>query len=204
MNEPIVYIVDDDISLCDSISYLLESVHLQVKAFHHVEDFLENYDSKHPSCLLLDIRMPSISGLECQEILDQRSINIPIIFMTGHGDVSMAVRSMKKGAFDFMLKPFDHQNLLESIYKAINMNKETRQLEQYYQQLSDSVAQLSARELAVLESVVSGKSSKVIAGEMKISPKTIEYHRAKISKKLNAKSIPDLVKLYYDYQKAQV
>ena len=201
MKEPIIYIVDDDVSLSNSISYLLESVHLQVKAYHHAETFLKNYDPTHPSCLLLDIRMPNISGLECQDILNQRQINIPIIFMTGHGDVSMAVRSMKNGAFDFITKPFDHQNLLETINRAIKLDRKSRLLEQHQQQLLNRVASLSSREFEVLEKVVFGKSSKIIANEMKVSPKTIEYHRAKITKKLDTQSIPDLVKLFYDYQK---
>jgi len=203
MEEPIIYIVDDDISLCDSLSYLLESVRLSVKVYHHADGFLENYDPTHPSCLLLDIRMPNISGLQCQDILNQRDIKIPIIFMTGHGDVSMAVRSMKKGAFDFMLKPFDYQNLLESINRAIKIDQEARHLKQHHQQLANQINLLSTRELDVLTEVAHGKSSRVIATEMKVSPKTIEYHRAKISKKLKAQSIPELVKIFYDYQKTK-
>jgi len=202
MKDPIVYIVDDDKSLCDSISYLLESVHLHVKACHRVESFLDDYDPTRPSCLLLDIRMPDVSGLECQDILKQRGISIPIIFMTGHGDISMAVRAMKKGAFDFVSKPFDHQSLLDRIHGAVKLDQERRRSKEYQQKLLDRFNSLSKREFDVLENVISGKSSKVIADEMQVSPKTIEYHRAKISKKLNAQSIPDLVKLFYDYKNA--
>jgi len=183
MTGPIIYIVDDDISLCNSLSYVLESVSLQVRSYHHVEGFLENYDPTRPSCILLDIRMPDISGLECQDILNQRRINIPIIFMTGHGDVSMAVRCMKKGAFDFLIKPFNHQKLLETINKAIKQDQEAQCLRQYLQQLLDSFASLSSREFEILEKVVCGKSSKVIACEINVSRKTVEYHRAKIAKK---------------------
>ncbi len=200
MKEPIVHIVDDDVSLCDSISYLLESVHLQVKSHHHAESFLQDYDPTTPGCLLLDIRMPNVSGLQLQDILNQRHINIPIIFMTGHGDISTAVRSMKKGAFDFITKPFDHQNLLDSIYRAIKLDQENRQLEAYHQQLLNLVSSLSEREFDVLVKVVSGKPSKTIAKELMVSPKTIEYHRAKLMKKLNTKTLPGLVKLFYDYQ----
>lgn len=194
--ESIVYVVDDDQAMVESLSWMIESVGLKVKTFTRAQDFLEQYNPEQPGCLLLDVRMPGMSGPELQTRLNERGIpTLPIIFISGHGDVPLAVRVMKAGAVDFLTKPFNDQILLESINKALRLDISNREKRQENAQAEAKFALLSPREIQVLQGIVSGKQNKVISAELKISLKTVEAHRASVMKKMSVKSVPELVKL---------
>jgi len=195
VKDSVVYIVDDDESLCQSLVYLLDSVKIRSKVYYTPELFLDEYRRSQPSCLLLDIRMPNFTGLQLQDLLGSRNVMLPIIFMTGHGDVSSAVRVMKKGAFDFFTKPFNHHLLLESIQKAIARDTISFTLENNHK----IIKSLTSQESNILELIISGKSSKAIANQVNLSYKTVEYHRAKIMRKLGAKNLAQLMQLYYKH-----
>lgn len=196
MQEPekVIYIVDDDKALCKALCWLLESINLKVIAYHSALDFLSAYDVNWLGCLLIDIRMPDMSGLQLQEKLIELSNRMPIIMISGHGDISMAVRAMKAGAVDFITKPFNDQVLLEQIQKALMLNKQVanrHSVQMHYQQLTP-------REQQILSGVVAGKMNKQIAFELDISHKTVELHRAHVMQKMGAKTLADLVKMYYE------
>lgn len=194
--DPIVYIIDDDQAMVESLSWVIESVGLRVKVYTRAHDFLDEYDPQQHGCLLLDVRMPGISGPELQNKLNNFGIaNIPIIFISGHGDVPLAVRVMKAGAIDFLTKPFNDQVLLESINKALRIDKSNREKRQECAQAKAKFALLSPREVQVLQGIVAGKPNKVISAELKISLKTVEAHRASVMKKMGARSVPEVVKL---------
>lgn len=194
--EQIVYVVDDDQAMVESLSWIIESVGLKVKTFTRAQDFLEIYDRNQPGCLLLDVRMPGMSGPELQlKLNDEPYPHLPIIFISGHGDVPLAVRVMKAGAVDFLTKPFNDQVLLESINKALRVDKSNRDKLQENAQAEAKFALLSPREVQVLQGIVAGKQNKVISSELKISLKTVEAHRASVMKKMSVKSVPELVKL---------
>ena len=191
-----VYIVDDNKNLCQSLKYLFDSVKISTEIYHAPRDFLSHYHDT-PGCLLLDIRMPEMTGLALQNALCQQNIRIPLIFMTGHGDVSMAVRAMKKGAFDFFTKPFDHQLLLEAVHRAIDHDQHYRQEQKKHRHFQ----KLTYQEHDIVQRILSGKSTLEIANALHLSYKTIEYHRSKIMKKLNITTPFQLASLYYSYQK---
>ena len=195
MSEPTVFIVDDDQAVARSLRWLIETVRLGVETFASAQAFLDEYDLSKPGCLVLDVRMPGISGLELQERLAARRINVPIIFITGHGDVQMAVRALQAGAFDFVEKPFNDQDLLDRIQKAIAFDAERRGKEAQRAQLQALFASLTPREREVLDLVVEGMSNKAIANTLGLSAKTVEVHRAKVMEKMHARSISDLVKM---------
>jgi two-component system, LuxR family, response regulator FixJ len=195
MSEPTVFIVDDDQAVARSLRWLIEIVRLGVETFASAQAFLDDYDSSKPGCLVLDVRMPGISGLELQERLAARRINVPIIFITGHGDVQMAVRALQAGAFDFVEKPFNDQDLLDRIQKAIAFDAERRGKEAQRAQLQALFASLTPREREVLDLVVEGMSNKAVANTLGLSAKTVEVHRAKVMEKMHARSISDLVKM---------
>lgn len=195
MSEPTVFIVDDDQAVARSLRWLIETVRLGVGTFASAQAFLDDYDLSKPGCLVLDVRMPGISGLELQERLAARQINVPIIFITGHGDVQMAVRALQAGAFDFVEKPFNDQDLLDRIQKAIAFDAERRGKEAQRAQLQALFASLTPREREVLDLVVEGMSNKAIANTLGLSAKTVEVHRAKVMEKMHARSISDLVKM---------
>jgi RNA polymerase sigma factor (sigma-70 family) len=195
MSEPTVFIVDDDQAVARSLRWLIEIVRLGVETFASAQAFLDDYDSSKPGCLVLDVRMPGISGLELQERLAARRINVPIIFITGHGDVQMAVRALQAGAFDFVEKPFNDQDLLDRIQKAIAFDAERRGKEAQRAQLQALFDSLTPREREVLDLVVEGMSNKAIANTLGLSAKTVEVHRAKVMEKMHARSISDLVKM---------
>ena len=193
--EPTVYILDDDRAVRESLRWLVESVDLNVETYASPREFLSADDLKRPGCLVLDIRMPAMSGLQVQENLAGRRIDIPVIIITGHGDVTSAVRAMRQGAVDLLEKPFNHQKLLERIQQSIERDVErirerTRQLETWERHES-----LTSREREVMHLVVVGKSNKVMARQLGISPKTIEIHRANMMYKMEAESVPDLVRM---------
>lgn len=195
MREQTVFVVDDDQAVARSLRWLFESVQLQVETFSSAQSFLDGYDSSKPGCLVLDVRMPGMSGLDLQERLAAQRIHLPIIFITGHGDVQMAVRAVKAGAFDFVEKPFNDQDLLERIHKAITFDAVQRSQDAQRTQLRALFASLTTREREVLDLVVEGKSNKAIANWFGLSAKTIEVHRAKMMEKMNARSVADLVKM---------
>jgi two-component system response regulator TtrR len=194
--DPIVYIIDDDQPMVESLLWIIESIGLKVKTFVRSQDFLDQYDPQQHGCLLLDVRMPGISGPELQsKVNEQGTPTLPIIFISGHGDVPLAVRVMKAGAIDFLTKPFNDQVLLESINKALRLDKSNRERRQESAQARAKFALLSPREVQVLQGIVAGKPNKVVSAELRISLKTVEAHRASVMKKMGAKSVPDLVKL---------
>jgi FixJ family two-component response regulator len=191
--QPTVFIVDDDDAVRDALQMLIESMGIQVSAFSNVQSFLDAYDPGMPGCLVLDVRLPKVSGLELQEHLKRNNIRIPIIFISGHGTVSMAVRTLKAGAVDFLEKPFDDQMLLDSIQKAIELDKRSRNNEQWHARIMERLDSLSRREEEVLRLLIQGKPNKVIAHEMDLSTKTVETHRAHIMRKLGVNSMAGLV-----------
>jgi two-component system response regulator FixJ len=194
--EQIVYVVDDDQAMVESLSWVIESVGLKVKTFTRAQDFLDNFNPLQSGCILLDVRMPGMSGPELQLKLAVLGLPaLPIVFISGHGDVPLAVRVMKAGAVDFLTKPFNDQVLLESINKALRLDKTNREKQQENAQAEAKFALLSHREVQVLQGIVAGKQNKVISAELKISLKTVEAHRASVMKKMGVKSVPELVKL---------
>jgi two-component system, LuxR family, response regulator FixJ len=194
--EQIVYVVDDDQAMVESLSWVIESVGLKAKTYTRAQDFLDQYDPLQPGCLLLDVRMPGMSGPELQTKLnDLGSPSLPIVFISGHGDVPLAVRVMKAGAIDFLTKPFNDQVLLESINKALRIDKANREKQEESAQAEAKFALLSHREVQVLQGIVAGKQNKVVSAELNISLKTVEAHRASVMKKMGVKSVPELVKL---------
>ncbi len=194
--DPIVHVVDDDQAMVESLSWIIESVGLKVKTYTRAQDFLVQFNPKQHGCLLLDIRMPGMSGPELQTKLSEYGMpSLPIIFISGHGDVPLAVRVMKAGAIDFLTKPFNDQVLLESINKALRVDKTNREKLQENAQAEAKFALLSPREAQVLQGIVAGKQNKVVSAELNISLKTVEAHRASVMKKMGVKSVPELVKL---------
>ena len=190
-----VYVVDDDASVRDSIGLLLDSVDVDYQAFASAQEFLDNYDPEQRGCLVLDIRMPGMSGLDLQNRLDELGHNVPIIFITGHGDIPMAVDAMRRGAVDFIRKPFRDQELLDRIHEALAIDEESRSLEESLAQAKERVGNLTERELEVFERVCQGQANKVMAIEMGISERTVEIHRSQVMHKTGAKSLAELVRL---------
>ncbi len=190
---PTVFIVDDDDAVRNALQTLIESMDIQTCAFSNVQSFLDMYDPEQPGCLVLDVRLPQLSGLELQEYLRREGINTPIIFVSGHSNVSMAVRTLKAGAVDFLEKPFDDQMLLDSIQKALEVDRVMRTDDQWRKMVLQYLGQLSRREDEVLRFLIQGKPNKVIAHEMSLSTKTVETHRAHIMRKLGVNSLAGLV-----------
>jgi len=190
---PTVFIVDDDDGVRNALQTLIESMDIQTCAFSNVQSFLDDYDPSQPGCLVLDVRLPQLSGLELQEFLSREGIKTPIIFVSGHSNVSMAVRTLKAGAVDFLEKPFDDQMLLDSIQKALEVDRVMRSEDHWRKLVLQYLGQLSRREEEVLRLLIQGKPNKVIAHEMSLSTKTVETHRAHIMRKLGVNSLAGLV-----------
>jgi two-component system, LuxR family, response regulator FixJ len=195
MSEPCICIVDDDAAVRDSVQALLESAGHPVRTFPAARAFLAEREKLSCSCLIADIRMPDMDGLTLQEELVSLKAGIPVIIITGHGDVTLAVRAMKAGAVDFIEKPFDDETLLQAVDRAIVAGKESRGKASLSEDAAARVAALSARERQVLERLVAGKPNKVIAYDLSISPRTVEIHRANVMDKMQAKSLSELVRL---------
>jgi two-component system response regulator FixJ len=195
VSEPTVFIVDDDQAVARSLRWLIETVRLRVETYGSAQSFIDGYDPARPGCLVLDVRMPGMSGLELQERLAAQRIRIPIIFITGHGDVQMAVRAVQAGAFDFVEKPFNDQDLLDRIQRAITRDAEWRDRDLQQARLRALFATLTPREAEVLDLVVEGLSNKAVANALGLSAKTVEVHRAKVMEKMHARSLSDLVKM---------
>lgn len=190
-----VYVVDDDEAVAHSLCMLLESVGLTVETFATAQAFLERTDLSRTACLLLDVRMPGMSGLQLQEAMKARGLSIPIVFITGHGDVRMAVRAVQAGAVDFIEKPFHDQDLLDSIHKALAHGLAQRSTGDERALIAARIKTLTPRELEVMNLVVEGKPSKVIARMLDISAKTVEFHRSRVMEKMHTSSALDLVRI---------
>lgn len=192
-SEPTVYIVDDNEAVRDAIRWLVEQVRLPAKTFVSAKEFLEAYHPDMSGCLVLDMRMPGMSGLELQEKLAEIGASLPIIIVTGHGDVPVTVRAMKAGAFEFLQKPFSDQVLLDSIAAAMRKHAEFVSSRRRTLEAREALSALTLREREVLRLLKEGKSSKHIASDLGISIRTVEGHRANIMNKLNVRTLPQLV-----------
>ena len=195
MSNATVWVVDDDEAVCDSLQLLLTTVGLESKAFPDGPSFLRAYDAEQPGCVVVDLRMPGMSGLELQEALHQRNALSPVIFITGHGTVDSAVHAMRAGAIDFLQKPFDDEVLLDTIQRAIRLDGEARASLQQRDMIAALEKTLTSREREVMALVVEGKANKVIAFDLGVSERTIEIHRSRVMKKMEAKSLPHLVRM---------
>ncbi len=194
MSERIVYIVDDDPAVRDAVSWLMKTVSLPTRAFGFADEFLESLKTDPTGCVITDVRMPGMSGLDLQQKLVERYPNLPVIVITGHGDIEMAVRSMKSGAFDFIQKPFNDQELVDCVNKAIEKSAVTDQRKSEGSRTRERLALLTEREHQVLDLILAGNMNKQIAHELNISEKTVEVHRARVMKKLEVRSVAELVR----------
>lgn len=193
--ESTVFVVDDDADLRESLGWLFESAGLRFKSYSTAQEFLTDYKPEEPGCLLLDVRMPGLSGLDLQEELRRRGVPPPIIIMTGHARVPMAVRALKGGAIDFIQKPFSDQSLLERIRQAIDLDRRTRQVRMEAAKFAALLTYLTPREREVMDLVIAGKPNKIIAADLGISPKTVEIHRGRVMEKMQVESVAELVRL---------
>ncbi len=192
---PTIFIVDDDAAVRDALKLLLRSVGQAVETYASGQEFLESYAEDRPGCLVLDIRMPGMSGLELQQKLNERHCILPIIFITGHGDVPMAVEAMQAGAVDFIQKPFRDQDLIDRINQALEKDQSNRAALGERNDIRRRLETLTPREREVLDLVVQGKANKVIAGDLKLSQRTVEIHRARVMEKMQASSLAHLVRM---------
>ncbi|MCX7248677.1 MAG: response regulator [Burkholderiales bacterium] len=190
-----IYVVDDDEAVRDSLQWLLEGKEYRVRCFDSAESFLSRYDAREVACLIVDIRMGGMTGLELQNRLIEARSPLPIVFITGHGDVPMAVDTMKKGAMDFIQKPFKEDQLVTLVERMLDQAKETFAEHQSAANRGALMARLTLREAQVLERIVAGRLNKQIADDLGISIKTVEAHRANIMEKLNANTVADLLKI---------
>ena len=193
--EPIVYVIDDDQDICNSLIWLLDSVQLETKTFNSATEFLNFQRPQTPACLILDIRMRGMSGLQLQQQLNQQKIRMPIIFMTGHGDIPMSVNAMKAGAFDLLEKPFNPQHMLNQIQACLQLAEQDFIEEEKRQEQMIKLKSLSPRESEIINLLVDGLSSKHIAQMLNISHKTVEIHRTHIRQKLGTESIAQIVNM---------
>ena len=193
--EPVVFVIDDDASVRNALSNLFRSVGLRAEVFGSAHEFLQSKLPNVASCLILDIRLPRLSGLDFQAELAKADINIPIIFMTGHGDIPMTVRAMKAGAVDFLTKPFRDQDMLDAVTTAIERDRVSRDEARMLSGLQSCFATLTPRERDVMALVTAGRMNKQIAAELGIAEITVKIHRGHIMRKMAAKSLPDLVRM---------
>jgi len=192
---PVVFIVDDDANVRRSIQDLLSSVSLRSEGFATPQEFLESKRADCPSCLVLDVRLPGMSGLDCQRELAEAGVTIPIIFITGHGDVPMTVRAMKSGAAEFLTKPFRPQELLDAVQLALDVDKKSREKRRETEEVRRRYETLTAREREVMELVISGLLNKQIAGELGTGEHTVKIHRGHVMEKMKADSLPALIRM---------
>lgn len=195
---PTVFVVDDDESVRSSLRFLLRSVSLESRAFASASEFLESYDPAQPGCLVLDVRMPGMSGLELQQQLNLRGAVLPVIFITGHGDIPMAVEAMQHGADDFLQKPFRDQDLIDRIQRALAKDAKARAALDQHESIRARLESLTPREREVLALMAQGKPNKVMAHELGVSQRTVEIHRARVMEKSGAASLAQLVRMLMD------
>jgi FixJ family two-component response regulator len=193
--DSIVFVVDDDSSVREAIQNLIRSVGLRVETFETAQDFLRSQIQDIPGCLVLDVRLPGLSGLDLQRELAARNVTLPIIFITGHGDIPMSVRAMKAGALEFLTKPFRDQDLLDAIQQALDRVRLIRQERADEARLRARLDSLTSREREVMNLVVAGMLNKQIAGELRISEITVKLHRGRVMQKMAANSLPELVRM---------
>jgi len=203
MIEPTVFLIDDDGAVRDSLSLLIRSIGLRVQAFEDVQQFLNHYQPDMVCCLILDIRMPGVNGLSFQESLNEMGSTIPIIFITGHGDLAQCTRAFKAGAVDFLVKPIDEQALIDCVQKTIKLSEERYQARRFNEDILLKIGRLTDREKLVLELIVDGLPNKTIADKLGVSVRTVESHRANAIEKLEVTSLADCVKLQLAYQEIQ-
>jgi len=197
---PTVFLVDDDEAVRDALGLLMKSVALTSRSFASADEFLAEYDPDCPGCLVLDIRMPGMSGMELQQKLIEMRAILPIIFISGHGDIPMAVEALQRGAVDFIPKPFRDHELLSRINKALEDDRKNRDTLVEREEVEKRINKLTAREEQVLELVVQGKANKVIAGDLEVSQRTVEIHRARVMEKMKARSLAQLVRMVMQLQ----
>jgi len=195
-----VFVVDDDEGVRNSLRFLLKSVGLATRALSSASEFLESYKPSQSGCLVLDVRMPGMSGLELQQQLNLRGATIPVIFITGHGDVPMAVEAMQHGAFDFLQKPFRDQDLIDRIQRALERDTRSRTALAQHAKIRERIASLTPREREVLTLMAQGKPNKVMAAELGVSQRTVEIHRARVMEKSGASSLAQLVRMVMDLE----
>jgi FixJ family two-component response regulator len=194
-SEQIVFVVDDDESMRVALTHLFQTMNLRVEVFSTPTAFLESKFPNIASCLVLDIRLPGVNGLEFQDVLAKEGIHIPIVFMTGHGDIPMSVKAMKAGAIDFLPKPFRDQDMLDAVMRAFDQDRKRREEEKAVSQLRHLLESLTRREREVLTLVISGLMNKQIAHRLEISEITVKVHRGQVMKKMEARSLADLVRM---------
>ena len=193
--DPIVFVVDDDVGVREYLQRLIGSVRLGVALFATAQEFLEAYQADQPGCLLLDVRMPGLSGFDLQAQLQERGIRLPIIMMTAYAEVPMAVRALRSGAVDFIEKPLDGQIVLDRVQQAIAKDLASHRDRHERHLVQQRLARLTPRQRTVLDGLVAGKPSKVIAAELGLSPSTVDVHRGRLMERLQARSLPDLFRL---------
>ncbi|MBV9726439.1 MAG: response regulator transcription factor [Gammaproteobacteria bacterium] len=200
---PTVFVVDDDEGVRNSLRFLLKSVGLTTRALGSASEFLEAYKHNQPGCLVLDVRMPGMSGIELQQQLNLRGATIPVIFITGHGDIPMAVEAMQHGAFDFLQKPFRDQDLIDRIQRALERDTRNRTSLAQHARIRERLESLTPREREVLTLMTRGKPNKVMAAELGVSQRTVEIHRARVMEKSGADSLAHLVRMVMDLEAEQ-
>jgi len=194
-HEGTVHIVDDDDAVRKSLQLLFKTINIEAVAYESGDVFLEQFDDAVEGCILLDIRMPGMSGLEVQKQLQDRGNSMPIIFITGHGDVPMAVEAMQFGAFDFIQKPFRDQDLMDRVSQALSQSEQQREASEQKVEVGQHYESLTPREKEVMACVVKGQANKVIAMDRNVSQRTVEIHRARVMEKMQARSLADLVRM---------
>jgi two-component system response regulator FixJ len=199
--DPIVVLVDDDKSVRDALKWLIESVELQVSTYASAAEFLESFDPAAPGCLVLDVRMPGMSGLELQENLAAHDCGLPVIIITGHADVAMCVRAFERGAFAFLEKPVNHQDLLEQIQKAIEQDEKNRQESMPAADIDDRLSRLTPREREIMNLLVVGQSMKQISKQLQISLPTCSKHRTSVLRKMNVDNDVQLARRAHSWNK---
>jgi len=195
-----VYIVDDDRDVADAMSMLLESTGLQTRLYSSAQDFMQRYIAQLAGCVVLDVRMPNINGLELQQEIRRDNPNLPVVFVSGHGDVPIAVQAMKNGALEFLQKPFRDQEFIDCIYRALNLNNDALNQRNRLNSIQARINSLTKREYEIMHLITEGNLTKVIADKLNISPRTVEIHRARTMEKMEAKTLAQLVQMVVEVE----